>query len=96
MIKGDSVDQANFKSTAGIMFFGVPSQGMDVKALMAIVREQANEDLLSSLRRESKLLLEIHEKFCSTFIFKDSRIIHFYETKESPTVVKVSYPNDES
>ena len=39
---GDAADSRNFKATYGLLFFGVPNQGMDISSLLTMVRGQPN------------------------------------------------------
>jgi hypothetical protein len=82
-------DNANFRSTYGILFFGVPNQGMDISSLIPMVEDQVNLPFLLTLGKESQLLRDLHRKFCSSFDFRDSVIISYYETERSPTAKKV-------
>lgn len=90
MKDGDSISLSTFKSTCGALFFGVPNRGLRVDCLRPMVKGQPNELLISNLSSESDYLRQLHRTFCSAFTFADSRIISFYETKVSPTAVKVS------
>ena len=74
----------------GLLFFGVPNRGMDVESLQAIVGDKQNRYLLESVGQYSDLLLEQDGQFSSTFHFRDSHIVSFFETKSSPTAIKVS------
>ena len=85
----NATDKANFQSTYGILFFGVPNQGMDVRSLRLMAGEQVNLPFLLTLGKESQLLRDLHRKFCSSFNFQSSVIISYYETIKSPTAKKV-------
>ena len=74
----------------GLLFFGVPNRGMDVESLQAIVGDKQNRYLLESVGQYSDLLLEQDGQFGSTFHFRDSHVISFFETKSSPTAINVS------
>ena len=78
------------ESIVGLLFFGVPNRGMDVESLQAIVGDEKNRYLLESVGQYSDLLLEQDGQFGSTFHFRDSRVVSFYETRPSPTAIKVS------
>jgi hypothetical protein len=85
-------DQLNLQSTYGALFFGVPSQGMNVEAMAAMINDlpaRYNLNLLDQ-RLGFRLRNRQHEDFCKAFAYKDSRIIQFFETKKSPTVIQVS------
>ena len=64
---------------------------MDIESLQPIVGDRKNRYLLESVGQFSDLLLQQDGQFGSTFHFKDSRVISFFEIKTSPTAVKVSH-----
>ncbi len=74
----------------GILFFGVPNRGMDIESLQSIVGDRPNRYLLESVSPQSDLLLQQNGQFGSIFHFEDSPVISIFETKSSPTAVKVS------
>ena len=78
------------ESLVGLLFFGVPNRGMDVESLQAIVGDKQNRYLLESVGQYSDLLLQQDGQFGSIFHFRDSHVISFFETKSSPTAIKVS------
>jgi protein SERAC1 len=90
MQHGDESDKANLKSVYGMLFFGVPSQGMSIESLVPMVENQPNRFFLESLSKVTDGLRAQRQNFRQVFPFKDSRIISFYETKQSPTAQKVS------
>jgi hypothetical protein len=92
MYEGNAIDKANLNSTYGALFFGVPSQGMDISSLIPMVKGQPNRHFLESLGRESDLLRKQNRAFPKAFPFKDSQICCFYETLGSPTAIEVSTP----
>ena len=73
----------------GALFFGVPSQGMDISHLLPMVEGQSNEVLIRSLGVESAFLHKQSRDFPKAFDFHDSEIVCFYETLKSPTAIKV-------
>ena len=85
MVSGSDADSRNFKATFGILFFGVPNQGMDISSLLSMVRGQPNLPFLSTLSKDGGFLQSLIEKFQATFAFQDSHIYSFYETNKSPT-----------
>ena|ERR1700730_17248635 len=91
MCEGDDLDKANLRATYGALFFGVPSQGMDISSLVPMVGDQPNRHFLESLGKESEILQEQRVRFPKAFDFRDSEIISFFETLESPTAVQVSW-----
>ncbi|MCJ1394781.1 hypothetical protein MMC18_007661 [Xylographa bjoerkii] len=78
-------------ATGGIIFFGVPNQGLDTSFVRAIVHNQANEDLINEMRANSPLLLDMRRDFNEAFPFRDSAIVYVYETKKSPTAQRNAF-----
>ena len=89
--EGLSDDQLNLRSTYGALFFGVPSQGMDVTALAAMVGDSPTRGILTLLDREVgfRWRSRQHEDFCKAFDYKDSEIVQFFELRKSPTLCQV-------
>jgi hypothetical protein len=87
----DSNDNDNLMSVYGALFFGVPSQGIDTRELAAMVRDNPQQYDLSLLNQEvgHRLRSRQHEEFCRAFSFKDSKIIQFFETRKTSTVIQV-------
>ena len=88
----DSNDQRNLHSIYGLLFFGVPSQGMESDALAAMIGDKPQRYNLSLLDEQvgHRLRSRQHEEFCRAFDFEDSKIIQFFETKKTRTVAQVS------
>lgn len=63
MASGDAADLDNLKATFAIFFFGVPTQGIDIKSLLAMVCVQPNIPFLAALDKNNGLLHEIVEDF---------------------------------
>jgi hypothetical protein len=89
----DRDDSDNLISVYGALFFGVPSQGMDTEALAAMVGDKPQRYDLSLLNQEvgHRLRHRQHEDFCRALDFEDSKIIQFFETKKTSTVVEVGW-----
>ncbi|KAH0541229.1 hypothetical protein FGG08_004285 [Glutinoglossum americanum] len=85
MSEGSDIDKFNFRSTCGILFFGVPNQGVNISSLIPMVEGQPNMLFLLTLGKESGYLRNQHRAFCKVFDSRDCKIISFYETEESPT-----------
>jgi len=87
----DSEDNCNLNSVYGALFFGVPSQGMDTEALAAMVGDKPQRYDLSLLNQDvgHRLRSRQHEDFCGAVDFKDSKIIQFFETRKTSTVIEV-------
>ncbi|KAI9891232.1 MAG: hypothetical protein M1814_002922 [Vezdaea aestivalis] len=88
MAGGDERDKANAAAVRGILFFGVPSQGIDIRSMVAMVEGNANENLLKSIRPDSDMLRLQHREFCKGFPYRSCKVVSFYETEESPTAIK--------
>ena len=84
-------DQVIVQSTYAALFFGVPGQGMNVEALASMVEGKGAQftQALLDQQRSFRLRGRQHEEFCKAFPYEDSKIIQFFETKESPTMVQV-------
>ena len=88
----EETDQANFRSTFGALLFGVPSSGMNVKALATMIGHLPSRTTLNDLdsRIGTRLRLKQHRDFCKAFDFRDAIIARFFELHETPTVREVS------
>ena len=89
----DLVDKENLIKTRAILFFGVPNQGLDISFMKSMVEGQANEAFLMSLKQDSRLLRELSENFSTVFNSPHTKVVSFYETKESRKAVKVFHTN---
>jgi hypothetical protein len=78
------------KSICGVLFFGVPSRGMDITTLIPMVRGRPNNALLQSIGSRSSLK-ERSRRFRHVFKGEKSRIVDFYETEYLPTAQWVSF-----
>lgn len=75
----------------GALFFGVPSHGMDVQAIVGMVRELPSRYTTILLDEEVGYHLrnKQQEDFCKAFPFENSKIVSFFELEKTPTVIKV-------
>src|ERR1700733_2927357 len=87
----DIDDKRNLNSVYGALFFGVPSQGMATDELAAMVGDRPQRYDLSMLNQEVgfRLRQRQHDDFCKAFDFRDSKIIQFFETRMTSTVIEV-------
>ncbi|KAK3384122.1 hypothetical protein B0T24DRAFT_73220 [Lasiosphaeria ovina] len=71
----------------GIVFFGVPHDGMDIRSLIPMVGDGPNRSLVESLSRINSQTLTTQQREFHTALGKEgsSEIVCFYETLESPT-----------
>ncbi|KAI5799665.1 hypothetical protein FPQ18DRAFT_417651, partial [Pyronema domesticum] len=51
------------ESCVGLLFFGVPNQGLETSELLSVVGDQNNAHLLQDLKKSSNLLRTMHEDF---------------------------------
>ena len=79
-------------STYGLIFFGVPTRGLDDTSISTMVQGQGNEDMIRSVASScaNGYLVELNNNFGRHFNHKDSRIVSFYETRMTPTYTQVS------
>ena len=86
----NKVDQETFLSTYGALFFGVPTQGMDVEAIASMVQDLPARYISTLLDQKDgfRLRQRQHENFCQAFDYKDSRIVQFFEMEKSQTVIQ--------
>jgi hypothetical protein len=85
--EGSEDDQAVFMSCYAVLFFAVPSRGLDNSSLMSMVKGQPNEDLVRNLSGSSQFLSLLHDRFSKCFTLDDSKILCIFETLRTPTVV---------
>ncbi|MCJ1313277.1 hypothetical protein MMC25_006954, partial [Agyrium rufum] len=88
----DPYDELNLRSIYGALFFGVPSQGMSVKAMASMIGGLPAQYTLNLLdqQRGHRLRIRQHEDFREAFSFSDSKIVSFSELKTSSTVIQDS------
>jgi hypothetical protein len=85
MMASDTSDEMKLfrLSIRGMLFFGVPNQGMESEHLRAIVRGKPNEDLINILGKDSQVLRRLHKDFREALPFQDCEVYSFYETRMS-------------
>ncbi|KAK0645794.1 hypothetical protein B0T16DRAFT_492873 [Cercophora newfieldiana] len=77
---------------SGVIMFGVPSSGMHQSHLMAMVEDQPTELLVQDLSREggAYYLRDLNKRFEGVSFLQTKKVFWAYETRESPTVVKLA------
>jgi hypothetical protein len=83
MKDGDETDRELFNSIYGVVFFGVPNQGIRIEHWLPMVKGQANENLIRDLGPHSTYLRTVHDEFRGAFSFPDYAILAVYETEKS-------------
>lgn len=96
MISGKNPDNVDFfKSSYGLMFFGVPNLGLNNKALMQIVAGGLNEQMIKDLQvadedhEPTQFLSTIKQNFKQCCKRGQFQIRSYYEQKETQMVRKV-------
>ncbi|KAH7009369.1 uncharacterized protein B0I36DRAFT_257614, partial [Microdochium trichocladiopsis] len=84
-------DQLLLGAVYGVVFFGVPHDGMDISSLIPMVGDQPNRFLVESIGHViSQILSTQRREFHAALGGKsDSEVFCFYETLQSPTVQQV-------
>ncbi|RKL27770.1 hypothetical protein BFJ72_g12898 [Fusarium proliferatum] len=77
------------RAVYGIVFFGVPHDGMDISSLIPMVGDGPNRFLVESISHINSQLSTQQQEFHKSLGNKgDMEIVCFYETLESPTAKK--------
>lgn len=84
-------DKRLIRAVYGIMFFGVPHDGMDISSLIPMVGDRPNRFLIESISHVNSQILSMQQRAFHTALGEegDSEIVCFYETEKSPTARKV-------
>lgn len=84
-----------FQSMSGLVFFGVPHQGMDITSLRSMAGDGPNRSFIESLNSENSQVLNNLQSDFKTALEKKTGlgIVCFYETLQSPTAELVCLPN---
>jgi len=83
---GDDSERRMLRRVVGAVLFGVPSRGMETKALMTVVRGQANEGLVRDLMVKSDYLQSLDDGFFDVALRGRMKLFLAFETKTSPTL----------
>lgn len=86
LAEGWTKDHAILEKIRGAVFFGVPSQGMDIPDLMKMVGSQPNEAFLDELSSRSEFLSSLDQHFGRITDLWNLSFFWAYETKVTPTV----------
>ena len=75
----------------GIVFFGVPHDGMDISSLVPMVGDGPNRFLLESIGSINSQILSIQQREFHKALGGEgeSEVVCFYETLKSPTAIQV-------
>ncbi|KAK5989396.1 hypothetical protein PT974_10915 [Cladobotryum mycophilum] len=76
--------------TRGVVFFGVPSQGLDVSDLQIMLGDQPNKDaLVKEISCEGSFLETLEEQFLGISQLRKMSLLWAFETEITPTVQAV-------
>ncbi|KAK1762095.1 ankyrin repeat protein [Phialemonium atrogriseum] len=78
-------DRFNAQCVYGLVFFGVPHQGLLVEPWLRMVNKQPNKGLVECLKHGSRVLQRLDDRFRDAFNFPGSKVISVYETLQSQT-----------
>ncbi|RYP27921.1 hypothetical protein DL767_007448 [Monosporascus sp. MG133] len=86
----DEDDKKLMQAIYGIVFFGVPHDGMDISSLIPMVGDGPNRFLIESISQINSQILPIQRREFHTALGDKGRseIVCFYETMKSPTAQK--------
>ncbi|KAI5784170.1 hypothetical protein FPQ18DRAFT_381727 [Pyronema domesticum] len=84
---GDSAeDKAFHQSCVGVLFFGVPNQGLNQKSIDYLVQGKGNKSFLQQLSSGSDYLFELGKDFKICHENINSIIVSFYESEDTCSV----------
>ncbi|KAJ0108861.1 hypothetical protein J7T55_011355 [Diaporthe amygdali] len=78
------------RAVYGIVFFGVPHDGMDIGSLIPMVKDGPNRELIGSISRINSQILSIQQRDFHKALGPEghTEVFCFYETTESPTALQ--------
>ncbi len=76
-------DQRIAQCVYGLVFFGVPHNGLLVEPWLRIVDKRPNERLIADLKADSRYLQRLAQQFNQAFAFPNTRVVSIYETMTS-------------
>lgn len=87
----NSENQSLLQSIYGAIFFGVPHQGMDIKALLLMCDNGPNIELIASLNANNSYILDLQRRQFPKALQSGghTEMFCFYETVASPTAIHV-------
>ncbi|OIW26426.1 hypothetical protein CONLIGDRAFT_472512 [Coniochaeta ligniaria NRRL 30616] len=74
----------------GVVFFGVPSQGMPISDLLSIAGDRPNGPFVKDLSDQSQYVANLEDQFSGISWIRRMSLFWVYETKTSPTVVRLA------
>ncbi|KAF3059605.1 hypothetical protein GL218_05123 [Daldinia childiae] len=91
MLAGAGQQQASVANLIqGVIFFGVPSQGMAIDDIFRMLGDQPNKDaLITEISTESDYLSQLEKRFSGVSFVRALKMFWAYETKMTPTVASL-------
>ncbi|KAL7947736.1 hypothetical protein V8C42DRAFT_262685 [Trichoderma barbatum] len=90
----DVMDELILNRTIGAIFFGVPSQGLDVSDLQIMLQGQPNRDaLVDEISTKSKFVEILEKQVLGISHIQKMKLFWAYETKTTPTVIQTTNGN---
>lgn len=84
-------DELILSRTKAVIFFGVPSRGLDVSDLDIMLEDQPNKEaLVQEISNKSEFVKILEEQFSGISHLQKMNLLWAYETKTTPTVVMAS------
>lgn len=83
---GNDQQRAILSKIKGALFFGVPSQGMDMHDIFAMLGDQPNVELVKCLSNQSDFLPRMDEQFGNISYLQSIQFFWAFETKVTPTL----------
>lgn len=90
---GDRQERAILSKIQGALFFGVPSQGMNMQDIFGMIGDQPNVELVKGLSNQSDFLPRLDEQFGNISYLQRIQFFWAFETKVTPSVEVSKFPN---
>ncbi|KAJ4857760.1 hypothetical protein T069G_08657 [Trichoderma breve] len=75
------------QKTKGAIFFGVPSEGMDIDDIHTMLEDQPNKNaLVAEISNRSSFLSSLEQQISGIFQLREMKLCWAYETQKTPTV----------
>ncbi|GAB1311948.1 hypothetical protein MFIFM68171_02158 [Madurella fahalii] len=87
-------DPANTQCVHGLVFFGVPHDGLLVEPWLRIMGNEPNWRLIDNLRPGSRVLQRLSENFIEAFTYPSTRVISIFETLQSRTTIHGAFQKE--
>lgn len=87
MANSGDVEKHMLNSIREAVFFGVPSEGMEMGQWLPMVEDQPNKPLVRLLSPGSQSLIDLDDRFNGISTVRNMRLVSFYETERSKTAV---------